>query len=95
MTAKGHRGRRNLSRAFNRIERYKTDEVYRENVKEYRRNFYLKNKEKILEQGKRYRKELTIFANRKCKEKGCNKILNYRTKGDYCKIHFQKRAKKK
>ncbi len=79
-------GRGSLGRNERRRKRLQTDKKYREKRHEIKENYRLKNKEKIAKARRIWTKKLTEFRNRKCKE--CNKLLDYRTKGDYCKKHI-------
>ena len=93
MTHEGHSGRGSVARAFSRSKRYRTDEEYRKKEAKEDREGYKKHKEARSEYHRNYSKILSEFRNRKCKD--CGKILDYRTKGDYCDRHFQKHRKKK
>ena len=66
-------------------ERYDNDPEFKEKCLKHSKNWNERNKEKIRLKNKEWRQKLSEFKNNKCKE--CNKLLNYRTKGDYCLPH--------
>ena len=84
--------RGSVGRAFARVKRYKEDEAYREKRKNINREYRKKNREKIIIRKRKRVKELNEFRNRIYKE--CGKLLNYKTKGDYCNKHAQWRHKR-
>ncbi len=89
-------GRGSVGRAFKRKEKRQEEEFKRKQL-EYIKRWYKRNKDKILRQKKEYNKkitpELNEIANKRCKT--CDKLLHYRTKGDYCHKHFWIGRKKK
>ena len=66
-------------------ERYKNDSEFRKKQIEYQKDWLERNREKTRLRDKEWRDELSKFRNHRCKE--CNKLLNYRTKGEYCRSH--------
>ena len=76
-----------VGRAFAKAKRYKEDKVFKEKCQEINKKYRKNNKEKTRLGWIKWVKKLNEFRNRKCKE--CGKLLNYKTKGDYCNEHFQ------
>ena len=68
-----------------RTERLKNDTKYAEKVHKCQKVYRDKNREKIKIKRNIWDKELSDFRNHRCKE--CNKLLNYQTKGNYCRAH--------
>ena len=75
-----------VGRILRRRERWRTDEEYKEKIKERRRKHYKEHREKINKRQRKWLTELNEFRNRHCKK--CGKLLNYRTKGNYCFKHW-------
>ena len=69
-------------------ERYKSDPKHREKLKERKRREYPKFKEKRKREAREYQKKLSEFRNRHCKK--CGKLLDFRTKGEYCLKHAKR-----
>lgn len=86
-------GRGAVTRAFIRRRRYREDEEYREKIKQSRRNYDKRNRKKCAVYHRKYEKELSEFANKRCKV--CNKLLYYKTKSGLCRNHHPKWKKKK
>ncbi len=86
-------GRGAVGRAFHSRERYDNDEEFRERRKKSWRKYDKKNRKKLRKYHKEWERELSKFAGKKCKK--CNKILNYKTKGEYCHKHIWIGRKKK
>ncbi len=76
-----------VGRAFAKARRYKEDDVYREKTRNIAREYRKKNKEKIRLGWEKWNKKLNEFTNKKCKK--CDKLLDFRTKGDYCHKHWR------
>lgn len=93
MTYKGHKGRGRVSRSFGRMKKYEEDEEFREKKKRYARELYRKNKGRITERRRKWERELSKFKNHRCKD--CDKLLDYRAKGDYCIKCMNKKENKK
>lgn len=68
-----------------RQERYRTDPEFREKRFEINRKYREKNKKKINKSFKKWSDKLSEFKNKKCLV--CNKLLDYRTKGQLCSKH--------
>ena len=85
------RARGSVNRSLRAGYRYKTDEEFRERRKNIKREYYHRNKEKFRERKRKYVQELNEFADKRCKK--CNKLLNYTTKGEYCRKHMKGRPK--
>ncbi len=86
-------GRGSVGREFRRIKRFQEDEGYKRKRLEMQRVYYKNNREKNIQRHKKWSEELSKFANRRCKK--CNKLLNWQTKGDYCRKHKWIGKKKK
>jgi len=82
-----------LTKGRRTSERYHTDEEFRNKQKAMTKRWRQKNREKIKEKTTKWRKTLSEFRNRHCKE--CGKLLNWQTKGEYCRIHFPKHYNRK
>ncbi len=76
-----------VGRAIRRRERYITDEGFKEKRKKMSMKSYNKNKKQRIKEARRYIKELSEFANKKCKK--CHKLLDYRTESGYCRKHWR------
>ena len=72
-----------VGQIFRRFERYYNDPEYKKKRVELRRKYQRENREKIKEKYKEFTNKLNLFRNKKCKL--CGKLLNYLTKGNYCK----------
>ena len=84
---KGHIARGGcLARAFRDSERYRTDKAYRERKKEYGRKWRIENRDELNKRRTEMRIILNEFKNKRCKT--CDKLLDHRTKGDYCIKHW-------
>ena len=86
-------GRGSVGRAYSKMKRYREDEEYREKIlgeqKRYGKDSYKRNREKQLA----YYRKLNEFANKRCKV--CNKLLNHKTKYQFCREHYLKWKSKK
>ncbi len=81
-----------VGKVLHRIERYENDEEFRKKTKEKNRKKYVENREYYIAYYKKWKDDLTKFADRHCKE--CDKLLDYRTKRDYCHKHWRLGEKK-
>ena len=81
-----------VGRAFHKASRWKNDMEYRELQIKMIKAWNEKNKEKLKEYNRMKIQQLNEFKNRRCKK--CNKLLNYKTEGNYCFEHFIKRKRK-
>ena len=73
----------NLGRNFRRSERWYNDEQYKKKIQEQLKQYYQKNKKKVLECKRKYTKMLNEFKNQHCML--CGKLLYHEVKGDYCR----------
>lgn len=69
-----------------RRERKRTDKDFKDKRNKERTNWEERNKDKRLNQQRMWRKMMNKYANKRCKK--CGKLLNYRTKGKYCRKHI-------
>jgi hypothetical protein len=86
-------GRGSVGRMTRQRKRYATDEEFRNKRRAEVKKWGSKNKERISKRERERSKKLSEFRNRRCNE--CNKLLHWRTKGEYCKNHIQIGVKKK
>ncbi len=84
--------RGSVGRAFRGIKRYQEDEEFKKRQLGYTKEWQQKNKDKMLRQKRERIRILSEFKNKRCKK--CNKILDYKTKGDYCHKHIWLKKKK-
>ena len=85
-------GRGSVGRAMRKIERYEHDKNYRNNHIKSSCSSAKKYRIKRSKYAIAYMKQLYKFRNKKCKI--CKKLLDYRTKGNYCKKHMRIGRKK-
>lgn len=79
-------GRGSVGRSFSAQKRWKEDKEYRENKIKGKQENASKHVEKRREQQRIFIKDLNEFRNRKCEK--CGRLLNFRTKYNYCKEHM-------
>lgn len=75
-----------LTQSFRQQERWRNDPEYRERQQRLQRKHYHKHRKRYLEYYRKYYKELSEWKDKHCKL--CGKLLNHRTKGNYCKECF-------
>jgi hypothetical protein len=77
--------RGSVGRALKRREK-RQEEEFKKKELEIRRIYNKKNREKIRKYNKNWDKKLSEFSDKRCKK--CNRLLHWRTKGDYCREHI-------
>lgn len=82
MTKKGHKGRGSVGRNLRVRERYKTDNEFKERKRKEDKIYNEKNRERIKKRFKKWVLKASKLNNKYCLD--CNKLLNYRTEGNYC-----------
>ena len=87
--------RGSVGRSFRQTERFQKDKEFREKRLEMQRGYYKNNREKIQQRHKKWEKELNKFANKRCKNKDCNKLLSYKNISGFCRKHIWTWRKKK
>lgn len=85
------RGRGSVSRNWRNFQRRKTDLEWKKRVAERQHKYNIKHRKKITEQGRGRLRKLSEFKNNFCIV--CNKLLDYRTKGEFCRKHVSSKAK--
>ncbi len=83
-------GRGSVGREFRRIKRTQEDNEYKKKRFTMQKNYSKKNREKIRKYHKKWSEVLDKFANKRCEDKDCNKLLNYRTTSGFCRKHRPK-----
>ena len=71
--------------------RFKTDKKYRERKMKNDLRWKKEHREEMNKKKQEMTKILNEFKNKRCKD--CKKLLNHRTKGEYCKNCFPKHLK--
>jgi len=77
-----------VGQSLKQIERYHQDKEYRAKHDKYCDEYRKKHKRAVNEYQRSYRTELTNFKDKHCKN--CNKLLYYKTEGDYCRKCWRK-----
>ena len=81
--SKNHKGRGSVGKSLRNGRRLRNDKEFREKRRKLEREWWNKNIEKNREKKRKYALELSKFKNKRCLD--CNKLLNWKTKGNYCK----------
>lgn len=90
--SKNRKGRGSVGRGLRQGKRLRNDKEFKEKQKKLGKEWWNKNKEKLNEKRRKQALELSKFKNKRCLD--CNKLLNHKTKGNYCGKCCHKHRKK-